>query len=186
MVIDANQTAGTVTDFLDRLAARSATPAGGSVAALCTAQAAALVAMVARYCGADPLVEAAEGLVGRGVQLAADDEEAFGAVAAAWELPRDDASRRTAIDAALLGAAEPQARVVETAVEVLVLIDRLRPSAKPGLAADLVAAGEVAKAGAAIARMNVESNLRTLPNSDERAGMLRRMGVAQMTTGKRT
>ncbi len=88
-------------------------------------------------------------------------------------------SRRTAIDAALLGAAEPQARVVETAVEVLVLIDRLRPSARAGLAADLVAAGEVAKAGAAIARMNVESNLRTLPDSDERSGMLRRMGVAR-------
>ena len=179
MVLDANQTAGTVTDFLERLAARSATPAGGSVAALCTAQAAALVAMVARYCRADPLVDAAEVLVARGVQLAADDEESFAAVAAAWELPRDDASRRTAIDTALLGAAEPQARVVETAVEVLVLIDRLRPSAKAGLAADLVAAGEVARAGAAIARMNVESNLRTLPASDERSGMLRRMGVAR-------
>jgi hypothetical protein len=37
----------------------------------------------------------------------------------------------------------------------------------------------VAKAGAAIARMNVESNLRTLPDSDERSGMLRRMGVAR-------
>ena len=74
---------------------------------------------------------------------------------------------------------EPQARVVETAIEVLVLIDQLRPSARPGLAADLVAAGEVARAGSAIARMNVQSNLRTLPDSDERSGLLRRMGVAQ-------
>jgi len=43
-------------------------------------------------------------------------------------------------------------------------------------------AGDVAgcvQAGAAIARMNVESNLRTLPDSDERSGMLRRMGVAR-------
>ena len=185
MVLDANQTGGTVTDFLDRLAARSPTPAGGSVAALCTAQAAALVAMVARFCGSDLVVESAEELVARGVQLAADDEESFGSVAAAWDIPRDDPSRRTAIDAALLGAAEPQARVVETAVEVLVLIDRLRPAARAGLLADLVAAGEVAKAGAAIARMNVESNLSTLPDSEERSGMLRRMGVAR-TMGKRT
>ncbi len=179
VVHDAHQTGGTLTDFLERLGARSATPAGGSVAALCTAQAAALVAMVARYCESAPLVEAAEELVARGVQLAADDEAAFGAVAAAWDLPRDDASRRTAVERALLGAAEPQARVVETAVEVLVLVDRLRPAARAGVRADLVAAAEVARAGSAIARMNVESNLRTLPDSEQRSGMLRRMGVAR-------
>ena len=182
VVPDAHANDGTVTEFLDRLSARSPTPAGGSVAALCTAQAAALVAMVARYCEAEPLVAQAERLVARAQRLADDDEQAFGAVAAAWAIPRgatDDQARRSAIDEALLGAAEPQARVVETAIEVLVLIDQLRPSARPGLAADLVAAGEVARAGSAIARMNVQSNLRTLPDSDERSGLLRRMGVAQ-------
>jgi len=139
--------------------------------------------MVARYCELQPLVAKAEQLVARAQQLADDDEQAFGAVAAAWSLPRgpssDDEARRAAIDAALLGAAEPQARVVETAIEVLVLIDQLRPAAKPGLRADLVAAGEVARAGSAIARMNVESNLRTLPDSEERSGLLRRMGVTK-------
>ena len=181
VALDAHANARTVSDFLDRLAARTPTPAGGSVAALCTAQAAALVAMVARYCEAPPLVEQAEQLVARAQQLADDDEQAFGAVAAAWAIPRgapdDDGARRSAVDDALLGAAEPQARVVETAIEVLVLIDQLRPSARPGLLADLVAAGEVARAGSAIARMNVESNLRTLPDSVERSGLLRRMGV---------
>ncbi len=184
VVLDAHADAGTVTDFLDRLAAGTPTPAGGSVAALCTAQAAALVAMVARYCEARPLVEQAEQLVARARQLADDDQQAFGAVAAAWALPRgasydDDQARRSAINEALLGATEPQARVVETAIEVLVLIDQLRPAARAGLRADLVAAGEVARAGSAIARMNVESNLRTLPDSDERSGLLRRMGVTK-------
>ena len=183
VALDAQANDGSVTDFLKRLSARSPTPAGGSVAALCTAQAAALVAMVARYCEAEPLVAQAEQLVARAQLLADDDEQAFGAVAAAWAIPRgaayDDQARRSAIDDALLGAAEPQARVVETAIEVLVLIDQLRPSARPGLAADLVAAGEVARAGSAIARMNVQSNLRTLPDSDERSGLLRRMGVAE-------
>jgi formiminotetrahydrofolate cyclodeaminase len=183
VVLDAQANARTVTEFLDRLAARSPTPAGGSVAALCIAQAAALVAMVSRYCEAQPLVEQAEQLVARAQQLADDDEQAFGGVAAAWALPRgaghDDEARRAAVDAALLGAAEPQARVVETAIEVLVLIDQLRPAARAGLLADLVAAGEVARAGSAIARMNVESNLRTLADSDERSGLLRRMGVTK-------
>jgi formiminotetrahydrofolate cyclodeaminase len=183
VVPDAHANNGTVTDFLGRLAARTPTPAGGSVAALCTAQAAALVVMVARYCEAQPLVERAERLVAQAQRLADDDEQAFGLVAAAWALPRgasyDDQARRSAIDEALLGATEPQARVVETAIEVLVLIDQLRPAARPGLSADLVAAGEVARAGSAIARMNVESNLRTLPDSEARSGLLRRMGVAE-------
>lgn len=183
VALDAHPDTGTVTDFLACLAARSPTPAGGSVAALCTAQAAALVAMVARYCEAQPLVERAEQLIARARQLADDDEQAFGAVAAAWALPRGasyvDHARRSAIDEALLGAAEPQARVVETAIEVLVLIGQLRPAARSGLLADLIAAGEVARAGSAIARMNVESNLRTIPDSDERSGLLRRMGVAK-------
>jgi formiminotetrahydrofolate cyclodeaminase len=183
VVLDEHADDGTFTDFLDRLAARSPTPAGGSVAALCTAQAAALVAMVARFCESPRLVERAEALMARGQQLSDDDEQAFGAVAAAWALPRggatEDAVRRAAIDEALLAAAEPQARVVETAIEVLVLIDQLRPAARGGLLADLVAAGEVARAGSAIARMNVESNVRALPDSEERSGLLRRMGVAK-------
>ena len=183
VTLDEQTAPPTVAGFLDRIAARTPTPAGGSVAALCVAQAGALVAMVARYCDSDTLVGRAEELVARGQQLASDDEQAFAAVAAAWGLPRDapdgGEARRAAIDDALLAAAEPQARVVETAIEVLVLIDQLRPAARPGLGADLVAAGEVARAGSAIARMNVESNLRTLPDTEGRSGLLRRMGVTE-------
>lgn len=181
MIDDAHVDAGTVADFLDRLAARTPTPAGGSVAALCTAQAAALVAMVARYCEAPSLVERAERFVTHAQRLTVEDERAFGAVAAAWALPRgsslENQERRSAIDEALLGAAEPQAQIVETAIEVLGLISQLQPAAKGGLMADLVAAGEVAKAASTIARMNVESNVRALPDSEARSRLLRRMGV---------
>ncbi|NYJ03336.1 formiminotetrahydrofolate cyclodeaminase [Nocardioides thalensis] len=182
MARDNDVDAGTVPDFLHRLSARTPTPAGGAVAALCTAQAAALVAMVARYCEAAEVVERAEQLVASAHELVVEDQRAFGAVAAAWSAPREagtDDERRAAIDAALLGASEPQAQVVEAAVEVLVLIDQLRPAAKGGLLSDLVAAGEVARAGSAIARMNVESNVRTLPDSESRSRLLRRMGVAK-------
>jgi methenyltetrahydrofolate cyclohydrolase len=178
----AGASAPTVSDFLTRLGARTPTPAGGSVAALCVAQAAALVAMVARYCDVPSLVERAERLVERAQQLVTDDEAAFRVVADAWAIPRgdgDDDERRTAIGEALLGASEPQAQVVETAIEVLVLIDQLRPAARAGLRSDLVAAGEVARAASAIARMNVESNLRTVPDSERRSRLLRRMGVTK-------
>lgn len=182
MVHHEQQDTGTIADFLARLGARTPTPAGGSVAALCTAQAAALVAMVARFCDDPALVDRAELLVTRSAQLMSDDETAFAAVAVAWALPRGaayDEERRAVIDAALLGAAEPQAQVVETAIEVLVLIDRLRPAARSGVRADLVAAAEVARAGSAIARRNVESNVIGLPPSEDRSRLLRRMGVTK-------
>lgn len=173
----------TVIDFLKRLAARTSSPAGGSVAALCIAQAAALVAMVGRFCEAPGLVQQAEQLVIHAQQLAADDERAFDAVAEAWAVPRemwtDDEERRSAISEALLRASEPQAKVFERAIEVLALIDLLRPAAKSGLLSDLFAAGEVARAGSAIARMNVESNVRMLPDSEERSRLLRRMNVTK-------
>ncbi len=183
VVLDADAGPGTVTDFLDRLAARSPTPAGGSVAALCAAQAAALVAMVARYCDQPSLVEQAELLVVRARELADEDERAFGAVAAGWGLPRgtppEEQARRAAVEQALLDAAVPQALVVEIAIEVLVLIDLLRPAGRAGLLADLAAAAEVAQAASAIARRNVESNLRTLPDSEERSALLRRIGIVK-------
>ncbi len=183
VVLDAHANDGTVTDFLDRLGARSPTPAGGSVAALCTAQAAALVAMVARYCEAEPLVGQAEGLVDTGP--AAGRRRRAGVRRRGGRLgdpPRYATTTRraaSAIDEALLGAAEPQARVVETAIEVLVLIDQLRPSAGPGWRPTWSRPARWRGPAAAIARMNVQSNLRTLPDSDERSGLLRRMGVAQ-------
>src|SRR4051794_19044220 len=74
VVPDPAANTGTVTAFLDRVSARSPNPAGGCVAALGIAQAAAVVAMGARYCDAPSLVEQAERLVARGVQLVGDDE----------------------------------------------------------------------------------------------------------------
>ncbi|MCW2817667.1 MAG: formimidoyltetrahydrofolate cyclodeaminase [Marmoricola sp.] len=182
MAHDTQQQTGTVIDFLARLGARTPTPAGGSVAALCTAQAAALVAMVARFCDDPALVARAEQLVTRATQLMADDEAAVAAVASAWGLPRGaahDEERRAAIDTAMLGAADPQAQVVETATEVLVLVDLLRPAARSGVRADLAAAAEVARAASTVARTNVESNLRGLPDTEDRARLLRRVGVTE-------
>ena len=74
-------------------------PGGGATAALHAAQAAALVAMVARYSdGArydaglmGRIVTEADGLRAEALRLAEADAEAFGAVAAAYRLPKDTA-----------------------------------------------------------------------------------------------
>ena len=79
----------TIAAFLDQLAARVPAPGGGATAALHAAQAAALIAMVARYShGArynaelmDRIITEADELRQDALALAEADAEAFGAVA---------------------------------------------------------------------------------------------------------
>src|SRR5271169_2959447 len=85
----------TIASFLTRLAARTAAPGGGATGALHAAQAAALLAMVARYSDGpryDAEVvgrvrAAADGLADEAVDLAVADEAAFQKVVAAYQLP---------------------------------------------------------------------------------------------------
>lgn len=159
----------TIEAFLDRLSERSATPAGGAVAALQAAQAAGLVAMVARFSSTAPddevggIIKRAEVSRRRGLSLAAEDERAFGAVATALTLPRvssaERAARRQALDAALVSAAEPPAAVVELAWELVGLAESLVPVASPSTLADLAAAVEASRAAAGTSARNVAVNV---------------------------
>src|SRR6266700_7208038 len=104
----------TIAAFLEQLAARVPAPGGGATAALHAAQAAALLAMVARYSdGATAKYDAAlmgrivieaDALRAKALDLAEADAAAFGAVATAYQLPRADEGRPEAIATALAGA----------------------------------------------------------------------------------
>src|SRR5215831_10749781 len=111
----------TIAAFLDQLAARVPSPGGGATAALHAAQAAALLAMVARYSDGPrydaglmgSLVTRADKLREEALGLAEADAAAFGAVADAYRLPKDtgeqQAARSAAIAEAVAGAAQPPA-----------------------------------------------------------------------------
>lgn len=163
----------TVAEFLDALAARVPAPGGGATAALHVAQAAALVAMVGRYSDGpkydaqrdviSSAVQAADSIREEALTLADDDEAAFSKVSAAYALPRgtdaEKERRRAAISAALAEAAEPPMGVVAAAMRVVDLAAVLVPIANRNLIADLAAAAEAARAGAATARVNIEVNM---------------------------
>ena len=162
----------TVEAFLGRLAARVPAPGGGAVAALHAAQSAALVAMVARYSdGArydaglmGRIVTEADGLRTEALGLAEADAEAFGAVAAAYQRPKDTAelvaARSAAIAEALIGAAGPPADVIRTARRLIELAAELLPAGNRNVITDVAAAAEAARAAAVTARVNIEVNLR--------------------------
>jgi methenyltetrahydrofolate cyclohydrolase len=159
--------------FLDNLAARQAAPGGGATAALSAAQAAALLAMVARYSDgprfsehAGPIaavIAEADQIRNACLQLAADDAAAFGSVTAAYGLPRETAeqkqARSAAISAALADAAAPQAAVISVAARLAELIETMLPVGNRNVITDLAAGAEALRAAVGIARVNVEVNL---------------------------
>src|SRR5271155_2132509 len=114
----------TISAFLDQLAARVPAPGGGATAALHAAQSAALVAMVARYSNGvrydaelmARICTEADMLRDQALTLAEEDAAAFGAVSAAYRLPKETfellQARSAAIAEALAGAARPPAEVI--------------------------------------------------------------------------
>jgi methenyltetrahydrofolate cyclohydrolase len=161
----------TIASFLTRLAARSATPGGGATGALHAAQAAALLAMVARFSDGprhDAEVvgrvrAAADGLADEALDLAEADEAAFGKVVIAYQLPKDGeqqrAARSQAIADATAGASRPQADLMAAAVRLAGLAEDLLSVANRNVIGDIAAAAAAISAAAVTARVNIEANL---------------------------
>jgi methenyltetrahydrofolate cyclohydrolase len=162
----------TIATFLDQLAARVPAPGGGATAALHAAQAAALLAMVARYSDGpkydaglmNRIVSEADELREDALALAEADANAFGAVAEAYRLPRtteqETTARSAAISSALAGAARPPADVVRTALLLISLAEDLRSAGNRSVITDVAAAAAAARAAAVTARLIIEINLK--------------------------
>ena len=157
--------------FLTRLAARSAAPGGGATGALHAAQAAALLAMVARFSDGvrydaetvGRVRAAADGLADEGVGLAAADSAAFEKVIDAYRLPKDTArekaARSAAIADAMAGAARPPADLMAACVRLVGLAEELLPVANKNVISDIAAAAAAISAAAVTAAVNIEANL---------------------------
>jgi formiminotetrahydrofolate cyclodeaminase len=161
----------TIGSFLTRLAARSAAPGGGATGALHAAQAAALLAMVARFSDGPRydaetvgrVRAAADGLADEAAGLAAADEAAFEKVVTAYRLPKDTpqatAERSGAIADALAGAARPPADLMAASVRLVGLAEELLPVANKNVISDIAAAAAAISAAAVTAAVNIEANL---------------------------
>ena len=163
----------TIETFLAQLAARVPAPGGGATAGLHAAQAAALVAMVARYSDSakyaahaeeiTTITATADRLRENALGLAEDDAAAFTAVTEAYGLPKgtpdEAAARSAAIAQALVAAASVPAIVIAVAEQVLTLAEQLLPIGNRNVISDVAAAAEAARAAVTTARVNVEINL---------------------------
>lgn len=186
----------TIPHFLSELAARTSAPGGGAAAALNAAQAAALIAMVARYSDGprhDPEVvgrvrAAADGLIDEALELAEADTAAFGKVASAYRLPKDTPgereSRSQAIADALGGASRPPADLMAACVRLAGLTEELLPAANRNVISDLAAAATNITAAAATAQVNIEVNVRGLRDKALAAELAETAALADEVTDR--
>lgn len=166
--------------FLDDLASGAPVPGGGSVAALQTAMAAALLEMVAnltigrkRYLEVEDRVRAIRDAAGvhraRAQQLVDEDAAAYGDVAAAMAGPRESesarAERSARIQAALKGAAAPPLETMKLSGEVIRLAGELVRIGNPSAVSDVGTAAMAAFSGFEAARLNVEINVRAVQDA---------------------
>jgi formiminotetrahydrofolate cyclodeaminase len=169
-------------EWSDALARQSATPAGGSAAAIAAGLAASLVAMVAGLTASrasyaeirpesDATAERAEILRRRLLALAAEDAETFQEVLDALALPRTSeeaiARRNAARDDALKAAAAVQYELILLAGETVDLAESLVHRGLRSAVGDAGAAVFLAAAAAHAAHWAIRSNLRRLHDDPE-------------------
>jgi formiminotetrahydrofolate cyclodeaminase len=160
--------------LLEELAGSSATPGGGSAAALAGAMGAALLGMVCnltigkkRFADVEDelqeVLEEAQALRHQLASLADADTRAFDQVMAAYRLPKEtqeeQITRRAAIQAALQGATQVPLETATACARVVKLVAQVIAEINPNALSDAGAGALLAEAGLKGAQLNVAINL---------------------------
>ena len=158
-------------EFLDALAAPTATPGGGSASAAAAAMAAALGSMVTRLAKQDP--EPFEQDRRYFTEAVDRDSAAFQNVMAAYKMPKD--SRTPFVEEALHGATLVPLEVLERAHAMQSRMNALEIPARYG--SDLAVGKALAVAAKAGVLENVKINLESIVDAEFKAGVQARLAA---------
>ena len=168
-----------VSGFVASVASSTPTPGGGSVVAHAGALAAALTQMVAgltigkkKYAAVESEMREigvrAASLGGRLAQLVEADATAYGAVSEAYKMPKEPASavaaRTSAIERALIGAAEVPLETARLCAEVTEIAAAVAARGNTNAVSDAGVAALLADAACRGAAYNVRINVAALPD----------------------
>ena len=168
-IADAVAARGGLPEFLDALAAGTATPGGGSAAAAAAAMGAALGTMVSRLAKLDPAAfEDDRGFFTAAVER---DAAAFQRVMAAYKRPKDE--RAPFVEEALHGAALVPLEVLERASAMNARLEKMEVPARFG--SDLAVAKALIAAAKTGAMENVRINLESIADAAFKAAVEERL-----------
>ena len=171
------------TEFLEELASASSTPGGGGASAYCGAIAAALASMVcnltigkAKFSDIESEVVGCLGrlsiLRSRLVSLVDEDAQAFGPLAAAYRMLKDNdvliEARAAAIQEGLILACEPPLAMMRAIIDVLHECDFIARNGSKMAISDAGACALIAKAALMSASLNVYINADSMSTDQDR------------------
>jgi formiminotetrahydrofolate cyclodeaminase len=164
-------------EFLDELASSSATPGGGSVAALLGALSSALTSMVCRLTEGKKgyeevsdemkrVLEESEEIRRRVTKLIEEDAEAFNEVMSAFRMPKENPDRRRMIQDALKRATEVPLKTMRECYKALELARVVAEKGNVNSVSDAGVAALVANTGVQSAGMNVMINVKFIKDKE--------------------
>jgi formiminotetrahydrofolate cyclodeaminase len=167
----------TVRSFIQKLGSGSATPGGGSAAALCGAMGAALSAMVARFTAGreqfrsawevmEGIKQGSDELAERFLALIQEDTDAYQEVLKALRLPKEveeeKAVRQKALQKAMKKASSVPLETLRVSEMLIQMAKEAVEQGNPTTVTDAAAAVHFASAAATVAAYNVRTNLSNL------------------------
>lgn len=167
----------TVRNFIQELGSGSATPGGGSAAALCGAMGAALSAMVARFTAGrekfrnawermEGIKQGSDELAERFLALIQEDTDAYQEVLKALRLPKEveeeKAFRQEALQKAMKKASSVPLETLRVSERLIQMAKGAVEQGNPTTVTDAAAAVHLAYAAATVAAYNVRTNLSSL------------------------
>jgi formiminotetrahydrofolate cyclodeaminase len=162
-----------LSDFLEKIAAKTPTPGGGSVSAAVGAMGAALGVMTARYSESTESEQALDELKNEFLTLVDADAEAYGQVNSAMSLPKDSEDtkrrRKEALQIALGEASEVPLKGMMLANRGLRSLADLAPKCNKHLTSDLSASATFLESALMGCSENVRVNAVSLTDKVRRA-----------------
>jgi formiminotetrahydrofolate cyclodeaminase len=180
--------------YVKAVASAAPTPGGGSVAAVVGALAAALGEMVVNLTVGRPAAAGAEEVLDQALErlgetrrslldLAVEDERAYGGYLVAASLPRftpaEKAARTEAMQAALGSSADVPERVAGACLRLMPVLETIAQIGNKPVLSDAVVAAILAEAAVRAAIVNVRVNAHLIRDPDLSAALLARAADAE-------
>lgn len=161
--------------FIEELASKEPTPGGGGAAALVGTVSAALCSMVANLTSGkkkyaqyqediERILEYLEEAIGEINGYIEKDAEAFGPVAEAYKIPKEDPKKDEIMEKALLAAAVVPLELAGKVYELIPVMEELEVKGSKLALSDVAVAAVCCKAAIEGAVMNVYINTKSLKN----------------------
>jgi formiminotetrahydrofolate cyclodeaminase len=184
----------TIKKYLDDLAARTPAPGGGSSAALAGAMAASLITMVLNFTIGSAkyksFEETAKGMLARSEKLRAgfikffeEDISSYGAVSAAYKLPKgneaDEIKRKRAIKEAMKQATLVPLHVCQHTAEAIKMCPELARRGNSGLICDVEVPIRLLEAAFYSAKINVVMNQKSIQDDEFNKDVSKQMAALE-------